>query len=67
METWQGYCTLRNTPDGMQFDVAMAILSVPFPSSLKSYITICSSTGQNIQLKMLKRRPNDGGTGVLLK
>ena len=28
-ETWQGYCTLRNIPDGTHFDVAMATCLVP--------------------------------------
>ena len=37
------------------------------PFLLKSNITICSCTGQNIQLKMLESRPNEGGTGMLLK
>ena len=31
----------------------LATCSVPVPSSLKSNITICSCTGQNIQLKTL--------------
>ena len=35
--------------------------------SKESNITICSCTGQNIQLKMLKNRPSEGGTGMLLK
>ena len=49
------------------FDVAMATCSVPVPFSLKSNITICSCMRQNIQLKMLKRRPNEGGTGMRLR
>ena len=31
--------------------------SVPVPSSSKSNVTICSCMGQNIHLKMFKRRP----------
>ena len=53
--------------DGTHFDVAMATCSVPVPSFLKSNIAISSCTGQNIQLKMLKRRPNEGGTGICLR
>ena len=45
----------------------LATCSVPVPSYLKSNITICSCTGQNIQLKMLKRRPNEGETGMCLR
>ena len=41
--------------------------SVPVLSSLKSNIAICSCTGQDIQLKMLKSRPNEGGTGMCLR
>ena len=61
-----GFCTLRNIPDDTHFDVAMAACSIPVPSSLKSNITICSCTGQNIQLKMLKSRPNECGTACFL-
>ena len=35
IETWQGCCTLRNIPDGMQFDAAMATCSVPVSCPLK--------------------------------
>ena len=45
----------------------MAMCSVPVLSSVKSNIVICSCTGQNIQLKMLKRRPNEGETGMCLR
>ena len=54
-------------PDATHFDVAMAMCSVPVPSSLKSNIAICSCTGHDMQLKMLKRRPNEGGTGIGLR
>ena len=54
IEIWQGYCTLRNIPDGTHFDVAMVTCSVSVPSALKSNITICSHMGQNIQFKMLR-------------
>ena len=38
-----------------------------FPLSSKSNINTCSCMGQNIQLKMFKRRLYEGGTGMLLK
>ena len=57
----------KNIPDGTHFDAAMATCSVPVPFSLKSNITIYSCTGQNIQLKMLKGRPNEGGAGMGFK
>ena len=39
IETWQVCCTLRNIPDGIHFDVAMATFSVPTHSStLKSLL-----------------------------
>ena len=60
-------CTLRNMPDGTHFDVAMAMCSVPVPSSIKSNIAICSCMGQKLQLKMLKRRPKEGGNGMRLR
>ena len=62
-----GMFNLRNISDGTSFDFAMATCSVPVPSSLKSNIAICSCTGQNMQLKMFKRRPNEGGTGMRLR
>ena len=41
--------------------------SVSVSPSWTSNITICSCTGQNIELKVLKRRPNEGGTGLVLR
>ena len=39
IETWQVCCTLRNIPDGIHFDVAMATFSVSTHSStLKSLL-----------------------------
>ena len=49
------------------FPPIMATCSVSVSSSLNSNIAICSSTGQNTQLKILKRRPNEGGTGICLR
>ena len=63
----QGCCTLQNIPDGSHFDIAMAACLVPVPFSSKSNITICNRTGHNIQLKMLKKLPNEGGTGICLR
>ena len=37
------------------------------PASSKFNITICDCTGHKIQLKILKRRPNEGGTGICLR
>ena len=37
-----------------------------FPLSSKSNINTCSCMGQNIQLKMFKRRLYEGGTGIRL-
>ena len=59
--------TLINIADGTHFDVAMATCSVPVSSSSKSNITICSFTGQIMHLKMLKGKPNEGGTGLGLR
>ena len=59
--------TLINITDGTHFDVAMATCSVPVSSSSKSNITICSYTGQIMHLKMLKGKPNEGGTGLGLR
>ena len=57
----------ENIPDGTHFDVAKATCSVPVPSSSKSDFTICSCREHKIQLKMFKRRPNEGGTGKRLR
>ena len=37
------------------------------PTSSKFNITICDSKRHKIQLKMLKKRPNEGGTGICLR
>ena len=34
---------------------------------IKYNITICNCMGQNTQLKILNRRPNEGGTGIRLR
>ena len=39
---------------------------VPVPSSLKSNINHLYLHGANTQLEMLKRGPNEGGTGMRL-
>ena len=36
-------------------------------ASSKFNITICDCTRHKIQLKKLKRRPNEGGTGICLR
>ena len=41
--------------------------SSPFLFKIKKITTICSCTEQNIQLKMLKGRPNEGGAGMRLR
>ena len=37
------------------------------PASSKSNTSICSCTGHKIQIKMFKRRPNEGGTDIRLR
>ena len=37
------------------------------PASSKSNIIVCSCTGHQMQLKMLNRRPNEGGTAIRLR
>ena len=37
------------------------------PASSKLNITICSCTGHQMQLKILKRRLNEGGTAIRLR
>ena len=61
----QGCCTLRNIPDGMQFDVAMATCSVPVSYPSKWNITICDSTRQNTW-SYLRHMPVPPSLGLLL-
>ena len=46
IEIWQGYCTLRNIPDGTHFDVAMVTCSVSVPSALKSILLFVATWGK---------------------